>query len=179
MPLIDLGAGEYPSFADVDFADDYLAADIQRAAPWALLDPDSTKPRALVSATRVLQRFLAAPAPDPNDPLVDIPDALKQVTAMLASDLAAKPKLASGASPNSNLKVVRGGTASVEFFRPVDDKAPLPDDLWAMLLAVGLVGALNDPNDSGFPIVTGLNDGCRPLGGRCRDDWRYTQRDYD
>lgn len=183
MPQIDIGSDSYPSFADVDFADSFLAADVQRASAWSLIgdDPD-TKGRGLVSATRMLSRYLTiTPVPDPNADIATLPEPLKDATAMLAADLLAKPKLFSDASANSNIKSVRAGPAAVDFFRPVVNGPPLPQVVWDMLVAAGLVGQLPDPDDSGAPEATGVLDQCRPLRGRrAFDDWNwFLQRDYD
>lgn len=180
MPIISIGANDYPAFADQDFADEFLAADVQRAAPWSLYQ-DETKVRGLVSASRMIAGFLVAdPLPDPTADVAALPEALKEVTSMLAADLLAKPKLQANGSANSNVKTAKGGSASVEFFRPVDASAPLPDALWRMLLLAGLVGNLPDPEESGSPEATGTEDRVRPLCGRFAfDDWPWVQRDFD
>lgn len=180
MPLIDLGVEEYPSFADPDFAAVFLAADVARATGWALRNAD-TQARGLVSATRMLQRlpFALDPVPDPSGDAADIPLVLQEVTAMLAADLLAKPRLFSDASANSNIKSVKGGSAQVEFFKPTENAPPFPLALWTMLLNAGLVGDLSTVEELPGAVVTGLSDGCRPLGGRPPWDWPVAERDYD
>ena len=66
MATVDIGSNSYEAFADADFADEYLAADILRADSWAILSDDN-KGRALVSATRFLLALpWCAEAPSPS-----------------------------------------------------------------------------------------------------------------
>jgi hypothetical protein len=170
MADVDIGTETYQAFIELDDADTYLAGDVARATGWALLNPDA-KGRALVSATRML---LALPfceaAPDP---------VLQDVTAMLAADLAAKPRLFADASGNSNVKSAKAGSASVEFFSPVDGGPPLPRALWNRLLAAGLVCLGSDTSGLDGALVSGISGGCRPLGGRLPWDWPLAAQDYD
>jgi hypothetical protein len=172
MPTIDLGANEYPVFSDVAAADIYLAGDVLRAGPWGLRNDDAKK-RGLISATRML-----APLPwvEPQDPAAaEANETIAQVCAMLASDLLAKPKLFADASGASNVKVARAGSASVEFFWPVEGGPPIPKAMWDMLVAAGLVVGGEDLGDGSLegPFV-GTPPACRPLGGRrlidCAED---------
>lgn len=178
MGTVTIGATDYDSFATVAVADAYLAADIIRAVPWALLNADA-KGRALVSATRMM---LALPwcATTP-DPTVDQASPIPEVASMLAADLAAKPKLFADASGNSNIKSAKAGSASIEFFSPVDGGPPLPKALWDLLLNAGLVclglGDTDVTLDGAVPH--GTSDGCRPLYGRHPWDWPIASADYD
>lgn len=164
MPTIELGGNEYPVFSDVAAADIYLAGDVLRAGPWGLRNADA-KARGLISATRML---ITLPWIEPQDPAAAEPDAtIAQVNSMLASDLLAKPKLFSDASGASNVKIARAGSASVEFFWPVDGGPPIPKALWDMLVAAGLVSGVDDLGDGSLegPFL-GSATPCRPLGGR-------------
>lgn len=178
MPVITIGGNDYPSFASVAYADEYLAADIVRAATWEALATDA-KGRALVSATRML---LTMPwCEGPPDPTVDQDEPVPSVTAMLAADLAANPELFADASGNSNIKRAKAGSAEVEFFSPVSGGPPLPMVLWNLLLAANLMC----PDGSGSDTVLagaeafGICDGVRPLNGRYPWDWPIAERDYD
>jgi hypothetical protein len=181
--LIDLGADSYPSFADPDFAAVFLAGDVARASGWALRNSD-TQARGLISATRMLQRLVWAvdPAPDPAAGADAINLTLQEVTAMLAADLLAKPRLFSDASANSNLKSVKAGSATVDFFSPVAGGPPLPVALWTMLQNAGLVGS-GTADQIPSATVSGIRGECeRPLGGRFPGfgwDWPIAERDYD
>ncbi len=153
MPSVTIGGKDYPAFISVDDADSYLAADSQRAAKWALLQPDA-KGRAIVSATRYLLGRITTWCPPVPDPTSDtIPEPLADVTAMLAADGAAKPALFADASGNSNVKVAKAGSAQVEFFTPGQiAKPPLPIAMWSTLLAAKLVGcsSVGGVTDGGF-----------------------------
>lgn len=175
---VDIGADTFDVYADTDFADLFLAGDVLRAAGWAIRNPEA-KARGLVSATRMLRRmpWTVVPAPLPTD---DPENAVVQeVTAMLAADLLAKPRLFSDAATTSNVKSVKAGSASVDFFSPVRDGPPMPRVLWDMLVAANLVGLLDGDDGSGPPFVTGNDRPCRPLGGRWQTDWLCAEQDYD
>lgn len=160
MAQVQIGGQGYPSFDTVANADVYLGGDVQRAAGWALRNADA-KARGMVSATRQL---LTIPwCGDP--PGIDTaPEVVKQVTAMLAADLLAKPKLFSDASGNSNIKSARAGSAAVEFFRPTVNSPPLPRALWTMLVEAGVAGCLPE-SLSTAPYISGGPD-CAAPGAR-------------
>jgi hypothetical protein len=151
MPQIDIGAGSYPAWADQDFADEYLAADISRAAAWALLGTDA-KGRALVSAARLIARlnWLAGAAPDYES----APAPIAEANAVLAADLAADPGLSGSLGQESNIKRVKAGSAEVEF-RPGgagQSVLPLPSEAWALIAGTGLVSA---PGGGDEPFYSG------------------------
>lgn len=174
MPQVDIGTETYEVYADVDFADAWLAADVARAAGWAMRNPDA-KARGLVSATRML---LGLPWVDGLIPDFDTaPAVVAQVCAMLAADLLGKPALFGNPAGNSNVKNVKAASAAVEFFRPVDGGPPLPISLWNMLLAANLVGSSVSDIVLG-PFVSGIYGGCRPLEGRRAWDWPIAEQDY-
>ena len=166
MPTVDIGSSTYPAFIDQDGADEFLAGDVARAVGWALRNPDA-KNRGIVSATRLL---LSMPwceaAPDPNDA---VPAVLAEVTAMLAADLVAKPKLFADASGSSNVKTAKAGSAQVEFFAPVEGGPPIPRALWDLLVRAGLLCLPDRGGAVGGAYFTGTSDGCRPFEGRYAD----------
>lgn len=139
MAEVTINGKAYEAFADIEFADDYLAADAARADAWDERDDDPDKARGLVSATRLLLRDV--PWKDGPPDLTVPPEAVKQATALLAADILAKPALADKASTGSNVKRVSAEGTGVEFFRG-DDSAvtPLPSAAWNLLLAAGLIG---------------------------------------
>lgn len=177
MVTITLGANDYEAFTSPADADAYLAADVLRAAGWALRTADA-KARGLISATRLLLTLpWVVVVPDPS---VVQASPIPEVTAELAADLLAKPKLFTDATGQSNIKQVKAGSASVEFFSPVKGGPPIPLALWLRLLAAGLVTtgiSAAGLNEGAF--VSGLDDGCRPLWGRFPWDWPIAATDYD
>lgn len=174
MATVDIGDEVYSTFGDVFEADTYLGGDVMRAASWAALTGDA-KPRGLVSATRMLLTLPWCDAPPGYD---DAPEVVKEVSFMLAHDLVLKPKLFADATGDSNIKAVKAGSASVEFFSPVAGGPPIPKALWNQLLASGLV-CLGGTSSLDGPFVSGISDGCRPLGGRYPWDWPVAAGDYD
>jgi hypothetical protein len=175
MASIDVGDFTFDAFVDVDFADEFLTGDVARAVTWAAKNDDA-KGRGIVSATRML---LALPWCDAVPTFDDPPAVVKEVTAMLAADLLAKPKLFSDASGNTNVKSVKAGSASVDFFFPVVGGPPLPRALWDMLISADLVCLASGGSVNDGPFVSGASDGCRPLGGRYPWDWPVAAADYD
>lgn len=128
MPNINIGTNAYPSYIDVAYADEYLTADLSRSAAWAALDA-VTKSKAVVTATRLLQRLTWKAGP----PAVETAtQPVKDATALLAADIVAKPSLGDAASTGSNVKSVGAGSARVEFFSPVQGNA-LPGAAFALL----------------------------------------------
>lgn len=179
MATVTINTVEYEGFSTVAAADTFLAADVVRALPWAALSADQ-KGRALISATRLmLQLPWCVTAPDP---LVVQSEPVPSVNAMLAADIAAKPKLFADASGDSNVKSVKAGSAEVEFFSPVDGGPPLPRALWNRLLAADLV-CLNGVSDIDVTLdgaqPFGTCGGPRPISGRYPFDWPIASEDYD
>jgi len=131
MATVTVNSEDYSSYTTVEEADLYLAADVSRAAAWEALDEDPDKGRALVTATRLLQRQRwRAGAPDPE---ADVAEVVQQATAILAADIVSRPGLGDSGSTTSNIKSVGGaGVPTVEFFAPVRG-APLPQAAFALL----------------------------------------------
>lgn len=175
MVDVTIGSNDYQGFTSVEKADEHLAADISRADAWAELDEDR-KGRGIISATRVM---LGLPwieeAPDPAE---DQASPIPEVCAELAADLIAKPKLMADASGNSNIKSVKAGSATVDFFSPVAGGPPIPRALWDRLVAAGLVGLESSSGTAvGAPETFGGGE-CRPLSGRYPWDWPIAEQDY-
>lgn len=151
MATVDIGGNDYAVYADIDFADIYLAGDALRAARWVALD-DEAKARNLVSATRLLQRLCWTDgAPDPSvDPVLE---AIANATCLMAADIAAKPSTGDSASTATDVKRAKAGSAEVEFFRNFDAD-PLPAAAWAILIDTGLLCESGDTFD-GAPYISG------------------------
>lgn len=176
MAQVDIGQETYGSFSSVDAADVYLAGDVMRSTGWALRDANA-KGRGLVSATRLLLGLPWVP-PAPTVDAGDLPSVVVDITAELAADLLAKPTLLADASGNTNVKSAKAGSASVEFFRPVDNGPAIPRSMWDRLRAAGLVSAGAAGGNAGA-IVTGLNCGRRPYQGRPAWDYPVAAADHD
>lgn len=179
MPEVSVGSSDFKVFADLDFADEFLAGDVMRATLWATRNGDA-KGRGLTSATRMMLwlPWVSTP-PDPAD--AEQPAIVQEVCAMLAADLLAKPKLFSDATGNSNVKTAKAGSAQVEFFRPVEGGPPIPLALWILLLNAGLVSLALDDGMNAGAIVSGISCGVRPEEGRYADyGWPgYAAEDTD
>jgi hypothetical protein len=182
-----IGSAEFQAYQDVAGATAFLAGDVARAAPWGLLNDDA-RGRGLVSATRLMRGLpWAGAAPDPAADPEDLPPEVAEVCAMLACDLATRPRLFADASGDSNVKVAKAGSASVEFFAPVAGGPLIPAALWRLLLSAGLVAgtaagaATRWPDDSPAGGVYAGGRGCRPEQGRRADYSRegYAAEDTD
>lgn len=174
MASVTIGSNNYPSYSSVADADAYLAGDAIRAASWALRNADA-KARGLVTATRILQALAwCSTAPDVDNP----PPVVVDVTALLAADGLANPRVFSNPSGSlpRGVKSASAGKAAVEFFGPIGlagtPTHPLPDGLWSMLKAAGLVGCTAGPTANDGPFVSGIS------GGDC-DRWPYGGVFYD
>lgn len=169
MAKVYIDVNVYDSFADIDHADAYLAADVTRAALWGALGEDD-KGRALVTATRLLLRQSWI---DGTPSLETPPDVVKDAAALIAADVVAKPAVADGAN-GSNVKAVGAGSARVEFFRPVEG-APLPPA--AFLLLRDLLGSGSSASDPALDNIAYGSEGCRPSRFPLNDDlpryWDY------
>jgi hypothetical protein len=163
---VDIGAETYDVYADVDFADIYLAADVLRSPIWDALTVAGDKEKALVTATRLLTRLQWKDGvPDITAP----PAEVQQAAALLAADIAAQPKLGDSASSGSNVKSVGAGPARVEFFRPVEGNV-LPSAAFDLLR--DLLGLpLSTSDDPSLDNVAFGSSGCYPS--------RFDPRDYD
>lgn len=149
MATIDVGDGKFNVWADQDFADIYLGADIARATPWALLNDDA-KGRALVSAARLIARLDWAAGSPPD--YATAPAAIAEANAILAADMAADPTLAATQGRESDIARVKAGSAEVEFRRvdAAQTSAPLPSEAWALIMGTGLLGATMAGTDAPF-----------------------------
>jgi hypothetical protein len=178
MVMIAIGDYSFPAYADVAFADQVMAGDVLRAAPWATRNEEA-KARGLVSAARIMRVLPwcnGLPSTTENiDPIV------AEVNALLAADVLTRPSLVAPTPSVGGIKSAKAGSAEVEFFetgKVVATVLPIPQPLWDYLLAVGLLcpGTVLKPGEdtNAEPYVSGINAGCefRPLGGRFEcDPW--------
>ncbi len=128
MAELDIAGNDYVSYAELDYADEYLAGDLLRADDW-LARPEVTRKRALVSATRLLMRLQWRAGP-PS--LEETPQVVQDATCLLAADIAKKPAQGDSAQTGSNVKAVGAGSARVEFFRPTEGQV-LPQAAFGLL----------------------------------------------
>lgn len=175
MAKVDVGQEQYDSYVSLDEANVILAGDVLRADNWAA-KTDDQRGRGLASATRVLETMPWCSDPAPT--FSTAPKVLKNVTAMLAADLLEDPALLTDASGSSNVKSAKAGSASVEFFKPVEGGPPIPKFMWTMLQQAGLVGCGSTEATDGA-YVSGILAPARPLGGRYALDWPVAEADYD
>lgn len=133
MATVDIGSESYDSFADVDFADVYIAADPISADGWGDLGDDG-KGQLLVTATRVLKRQ------DWRDGVPSFsatPDPIREATVEFAAALVAGYDLAVPAASVLPVRRQKAGPVEVEYFRDLDNPAyrppPLPPAVWALI----------------------------------------------
>lgn len=177
MATVDIGSNSYETYADVDQADEYLAAEAGATAWRALTgdDGEDTKARALVSATRLIDRQQWPGERDEDDQTLawprsgtgvsgvvddEVPQLVIDASIVLASlivagvDVTSVPSTASG-----RVKRQRAGSVEIEYFGDVGISGTrLPLQVHEMLAP--LFG------------YTGLG-GARPQGTDACSDFRY------
>ena len=129
---------QYPSYATVDEADEYLAVEPTYTAAWAAIDTagNNTKKIYLIAATRYLDGLLwagdkAVATQDtqwPRSGLTDrdgndvaagaVPTAIEQAVILLAADLSLDSEALSTDAAEDNVASERIGPKSVSYFRP-------------------------------------------------------------
>lgn len=155
MAQIDIGLETYQGYADQDAADFYLAADFNAAA-WREADLD-TKGRALVTATRVLDRqswqgtrtVADQPLAWPRAGIAGVDQAgvpLAVISALieLAAQIIGGYDAANKASTASGVKRQKAGSVEIEYFAnnqggPDGSGYRLPLPVWE-LISVYLAG---------------------------------------
>lgn len=151
MARITIGTTNYDSYASVATADKYLAADYS-ASDWRDAD-DDTKGRALVTATRLLDRLTWAgsktdsdqlqawPRTGTGDSTIDediVPQRVIDASIILANDILTGSDVEGANSTEQKIKSQKAGSVSIEYFRDDADGTRLPQR--AMELLVGLLG---------------------------------------
>ena len=168
MAQIDINGTAYEAFASTQFADEYLGADIARAAGWDEQD-GVAKGRALVTAARLIASQAWAsgkpPAYDLTGLDASVAAALQEANSILAADIAADPSSIAEIGKVRETKRVKAGAAEVEFFYESKAPLPLPRNVWLVLMTTGLLGSAGSSH--GAPVYTG--------GGL---DTRFPDRDW-
>jgi len=152
MADVTIGSSTYQSFVSPADATVYLAADFAREPVWSAVTDADQKGRALVTATRILlARVPWATVPDPAGA---VDPAIQNATSMLGADLISNPALAQNPSQASNVRRAFAEGTGVEFFKADDATVtPIPGDIFAVLMAAGLLGSNADaagPYFSGY-----------------------------
>lgn len=123
---VTIGGVNYQALATQGTADTYLAADSRYNADWAALSEDD-KGRALVTSYR---RFTQLSWQD--DILPETEQDVIDASILLAAQISASPKVATGAGTGSNIRAAGAGPARVEFFKPTKGKV-FTTDILAMI----------------------------------------------
>lgn len=141
MATITIGAVDYHSYATVAEADSYLEADFTATA-WRDEEDEDQKARALVTASRLLDRLVwlgektdedqTTAWPRDGVPGVDdgtTPQQVADATCVLASMILDGNEVVTSPSQASNIKRQKAGSVEQEFFRPggaTNARLPLP-----------------------------------------------------
>jgi hypothetical protein len=151
MPLLEIDGIEAFSYADVEYANDYLVFD-PSYAEWTALSEDAQK-RFLVSATRFLDTLNWA-EPWTTQTAREAESKIVQACVILASMISRdEADFITTGTTSTGTKRLKAGSAEIEFFGPgsvtVGGNGTLPAQLWALLkdflggsknnLAVGFV----------------------------------------
>lgn len=170
------------SYVDEAEADAYFADSINSAA-WDA-SSSSTKNKALISATRYLDRqlwqgvktvdtqdlewprtgaFCNGVQVDPNT----VPDRIKEAQMEMAQKLISSPTLSNNLNTGSNTKRAKAGSAEVEFFRAT--KGTILPDVVQQLAGCFLKGFTTSSSGVGLgATATGL-DSCTSFGSGAYD----------
>lgn len=147
MTTVTINAIDYDVYADVTTADEFLAADFS-ATLWRAETDDDQKARALVTATRLLDRMdwlgsktdvdqaLQWPRSDTGLDEVDpdeVPQAIIDGSIVLAKLIHAGSKVDSSTTTTSNVKRQKAGSVEIEYFFPFEDGARLPTEVWELV----------------------------------------------
>lgn len=162
MATITIDGNEYFSYADEDTADEYLAASSGATAWRAAATID--KQRALVSATRFLDRLKWLPAWDTQEEREaeqKVVDACCEIAAMIVAGEPLEPQ----STLAGETKRLKAGSVEIEYFRGGSGVFVIPKlilDLLAGLLAgqgagIGLSFASGTDRRSGFRRGFGVN----------------------
>lgn len=135
MATVTINGTDYTVYQDVAQADEYLQGDYRLFGSWSGLTADQ-KAMALVSSTRWIDRqswqgekvsdtqeleFGRTGLRDKNGNEVTPQqslDLVSEASIILAADIALDPQLTSQQSSGSNIRRLRAGSASIEYFQP-------------------------------------------------------------
>lgn len=166
MATVTIGAVDYQVYSDLDYANEFLAADFTAAA-WRAEEDEDQLGRALVSAARLLDRQVWPGDKEESDQLTawprtgvsgvedgEIPQQLIDANALLAKFIHEGSSVETSSSTANNVRRQAAGSVSIEYFYPTSGtRLPLPvSELLAGLL--GGSGSIISPAQS--------FDTCRP-----------------
>jgi hypothetical protein len=117
MGSVTIGATDYDIYGTEAGADAYMAAKIGATA-WAAA-VTLTKQQALVTATRMIERYLASKG-QTVDPSGAVDEEIENANYELANALVIDSALQDNATQSNNTRRLKAGSAEVEYFRPVD-----------------------------------------------------------
>lgn len=150
MATIIIDAVEYDTYATVADADSYLAADFTATA-WRAETDDDQKGRALVTATRLLDRQVwPGEKADEFQPLAwprtgvtgyddyEVPQAVVDACCLLAKYIHEGSTVETSLTTANNTRRLKAGSAEIEYFYPFVNGTRLP--LPVMELLAGLLG---------------------------------------
>jgi hypothetical protein len=140
MATVTIATVDYEVYADIETADAYLAADFG-ASLWRAEADEDQKARALVTATRILDRQLwPGQKEDPDQALAwprtgtgisgveddEIPQPIIDASIILAKLIHAGSKVDDQATTDTGIKRQKAGSVEIEYFIPTTDPSRLP-----------------------------------------------------
>ncbi len=169
MATVTILGVEYDTYATVAEADDYLEADFT-ATVWRAETDDDEKARALVTATRLLDRQIwPGEKADEAQPLAwprmgvtgyddyEIPQAVIDACCLLAKYIHEGSTVETSVSTANNTRRLKAGSAEIEYFFPLANgtRLPLPvQELLAGLLGGGsAISAAQSFGTDGTPVA--------------------------
>jgi hypothetical protein len=176
---VTIGSATYETYATVEEADAYLAADFTATA-WRDETDEDAKARALVTATRLLDRQVWPGQKTDEDqdqawPRTgvsgvdedDIPQAVIDACCLLAKYIHEGSTLETSTTTANNTKRLKAGSAEIEYFFPLTNGTRLP--LPVMELLAGLLGtagsAITAAQSFGTDGCSVADDSYRPASG--------------
>jgi hypothetical protein len=167
VATVTIGSSSYEVYSDLEYANEYLAADFTATAWRDETDEDQQK-RALVSGARLLDRQQWPGEKEDEDQLEawprtgvsgvedgEIPQAVIDANALLAKYIHEGSTLETSTTTANNTKRLKAGSAEIEYFFPLSNGTRLP--LPVMELLAGLLGTAGSAITSAQSFDT---DGC-------------------
>jgi hypothetical protein len=115
MPQVSIGSDDYVSYADTDTADTYLAGSVT-VAGWSSATDDA-KGRALVSATRLLDRQTWAEGYTTFNERVAIQAIVDACCELAGLFIDGTTDALTSSTTEQTTKTLKAGTVSIEYFR--------------------------------------------------------------
>jgi hypothetical protein len=114
-PTVSIGSDDYPSYADLDTADTYLAASVT-VANWSTASDDN-KGKALVSATRLLDRQLWAVGYTTFDLRLAVPAIVSACCELAGMFIDGSTDPLTSSSTVQTIKDLKAGSVQISYFR--------------------------------------------------------------